>query len=147
MGLHDPFEHLKHKLWSKQKPGVKLAVWFPTTKSQESTRFPCVQVACAILLESSQWELQLCFKLHLNRKFSHKIMAPQNCKSHNFGNFEIPIWESRDKMPFGCGPCEEHIVHYKGEGGAFPQVRAVVNLVSSNLPMVRLSTKSATSMH
>jgi hypothetical protein len=26
MGLHDPFEHLKHKLFSKEEPGVKLAI-------------------------------------------------------------------------------------------------------------------------
>ncbi len=24
MGLYDPFGHLKHKLWSKERPGVKL---------------------------------------------------------------------------------------------------------------------------
>ncbi len=23
MGLHDPFRHLKHKLWPKERPGVK----------------------------------------------------------------------------------------------------------------------------
>jgi hypothetical protein len=26
MGLHDPFGHLKHKLWSKEGPGVKLVI-------------------------------------------------------------------------------------------------------------------------
>jgi len=26
MGSHDPFGHLKHKLWPKEGPGVKLAV-------------------------------------------------------------------------------------------------------------------------
>jgi hypothetical protein len=26
MGLHDPLEHLKHKLWPKERPGVKLAI-------------------------------------------------------------------------------------------------------------------------
>ncbi len=40
MGSHDPFGHLKHKLWPKKRSGVKLAVLLPTIKSQESTRFP-----------------------------------------------------------------------------------------------------------
>jgi len=31
-------------------------------------------------------------------------MGPQSCRSPNFGNFETPIWDSQDKMPFGCGP-------------------------------------------
>jgi hypothetical protein len=35
MGLHDPFRHLKHKLWSKERSGVKLPVWLPTFKSRE----------------------------------------------------------------------------------------------------------------
>jgi len=58
MGSHDPFGHLKHKLWPKEMPRVKLprvklAIWLPTTKSQESTWFPCVQVVYNIPLESS----------------------------------------------------------------------------------------------
>jgi hypothetical protein len=42
MGLHYPFGHLKHKLWPIEGSGVKHAVWLLTTKSQASTRFPCV---------------------------------------------------------------------------------------------------------
>jgi len=26
MGLHDPFEHITHKLWPKEGPRVKLAI-------------------------------------------------------------------------------------------------------------------------
>jgi hypothetical protein len=36
MGLHDPFEYLKHKLWPNEVLGIKLLIWLPTTKSQES---------------------------------------------------------------------------------------------------------------
>jgi hypothetical protein len=42
MGSHDPFGHLKHKLWPKERPRVKLSIWLLTTKSQESPWFPCV---------------------------------------------------------------------------------------------------------
>jgi hypothetical protein len=54
MGLHDSFGHLKHKLWSKEGLGVKLANWLSITKSRESPRFPYSQVACHILWESSR---------------------------------------------------------------------------------------------
>jgi hypothetical protein len=40
-----------------------------------------------------------------------------------------------------------HKEYYKGEGGGFPQVQAVVNLVSPCLAMVHLYTKSALTMH
>ncbi len=41
------------------------------------------------------------------------------------------------------GAAERHIIYYRGEGGGFPQVQAVVSHVSLELPMVCLSTKSA----
>jgi len=40
-----------------------------------------------------------------------------------------------------------HREYYKGEGGGFPQVQAVVSLVSLCLLVVRLCTKSAPIMH
>jgi hypothetical protein len=101
---HDSFGHLKHKLLPKERSKVKLAVWLSTTKSQESTQFTCVQVACEIPLKSSRQGLQLCFRPHLNQRSAHKVIGPQSGESPNFGNFRTPIWESLDKMPFGCGP-------------------------------------------
>jgi hypothetical protein len=41
----------------------------------------------------------------------------------------------------------KHRVYYKGEGGGFSQVWAVVSFVSPNSPVVRPNTKSATTMH
>jgi hypothetical protein len=87
VGLYDPFGHLKHKLWPKEGPRVKLTIWLPTIKIQESTQFPCVQVLCDISLESSRRGLQLCFRPHLNQRSINKVMGPQSCESLDFGNF------------------------------------------------------------
>jgi hypothetical protein len=73
------------------------------SKSQESTRFTCLQSASDIFLKSSQRELQLCFRPHLNQRFTRKIMGLQNRGSPNLGDFGTPTSESRDKKPFGCG--------------------------------------------
>ncbi len=70
-------------------------------------------------------------------------MRPQICRSPNFGNFEIP----ETKCHLDVGPVANHNIYYKGEGGGFPQVQPVVSLVSSSLPVVRPSTKSAQIMH
>jgi hypothetical protein len=51
------------------------------------------------------------------------------------------------KSHLDMGLVGRHRVYYKGEGDGFPQVRAVVSLVSPSLPVVRLSTKSASTMH
>jgi len=115
MGSHGPFGHLKHTLWQKEGSGVKLPVWLPTTKSQESTRPWYVQVECDTPLESSQGELQVCFRSHPNRRSEQRIMTLQSLENPNWDNFEIPPWESRDKKPFGCGCCEEvQIILYGG---------------------------------
>jgi hypothetical protein len=98
LGSQDPFRYLKHKLWPKKRSRIKLPIWFPITKSRKSPQFTCVQVNCYILLEMSLQELQLCFRLHLNQRFAHKIMGLQSCESPNFKNFGTPTWESRDKM-------------------------------------------------
>jgi hypothetical protein len=50
-------------------------------------------------------------------------------------------------MSFGCGPCGKVQSNYKGEGGGFPQVRAVVSLMNPNLPVACLNTKSVPTMH
>jgi hypothetical protein len=77
MDSHDSFGHLKHKLWPKERSRVKLTIWLPTTKSWESTQFPYMQVTCDISLKSSRQRLQLFFKLHPDRRFTHKVIAPR----------------------------------------------------------------------
>jgi hypothetical protein len=103
MASHEPFGHLKHKLWLKERPGVKLAVWLSTTKSQESTRSRCVQVECDTPLESSQGELQVRFRPRPNRRSQREVMNAQSPGSPNQDNFRTPLWESWDKEPFECG--------------------------------------------
>jgi hypothetical protein len=44
-------------------------------------------------------------------------------------------------MSFGCGPCGEAQSIYKEEGGGFPQVRAVMSLVSPSCPWFILAPK------
>jgi hypothetical protein len=58
----------------------------------------------------------------------------------------LPFGSPRTKIHLDVGLVEMHIVYYKGEGGGFPQVRAVVNLVSLSLPRAQPSTKSASTI-
>jgi hypothetical protein len=88
---------LQHKLWQKEEPGVKLTIWLSTTKSWESTQPRCVQMECDTSLESSQQELQVCFRPHPNPKFEQRVMNSQNLGSLNRNSFGTPPWESRDK--------------------------------------------------
>jgi len=59
----------------------------------------------------------------------------------------LPFGSPRTKCHLDVGLMERHKVYYKGEGGGFLQVQAMVSVVNLSLPMVRLSTKSAPVMH
>jgi hypothetical protein len=144
MGLHDPFEHLKHKLWPKERSGVKLTIWFPTTKSRESLRFPCVQVACYIPLQNLNEGYNFSSNLISIGGLHTKLWAPKIAGIPTLGISGFPVGRPRTKRFLGASPVARHRVYYKGEGGGFPQVRAVVSLVSLVspwLPVVRPCSK------
>jgi len=115
MASHEPFGHLQHKLWSKEGPRVKLAVWLLTTKNRESIRSRCVQVKCDTPLESSRGELQLWFRSRLDLSSGREVMSAQSPGSPNQDSFGTPLRESREKKPFGC-KCggELHRILYGG---------------------------------
>jgi hypothetical protein len=127
-------------------------------------------MACDIPLESSRRELQRCFRFHFNPRSFRKVMGLQSrgsfnlgynlawdrisirglfaklwgSKSHgslNLGDFGTPTLESWDKNHLDVGPVERCKIYYKGEGGGFPQVRAVVSLVCSCCPWLVLAPK------
>jgi hypothetical protein len=113
MASHEPFGYLQHKLWSKERSGVKLAVWLPNTKGWESTRPRCVQGECDTPLKSSQGELQFCFRPHPDWRSEQRVMTSQSPRSPNRDSFGTPLWESRDKKPFGrgCGGVTQRILY------------------------------------
>ncbi len=59
----------------------------------------------------------------------------------------LPLGSPETKCHLDVGLVDGNRVYYKGEGGGFPQVRAVVSFVSPSLPMARPNTKSASTMH
>jgi hypothetical protein len=129
MTSHWSFGHLQPKLWAKEGPGVKLAVWLPTSKSRESTSSWHLIWECNMALERSRRGLQLWFILCRDQTLQSGVMAIQN-----FGSLAGTIsglhFESPNKMCHldvaSAASCREY---YMGEGGGFPRVRAVVCLV------------------
>jgi hypothetical protein len=102
MALHWPFGHLKPKLWAKEGPGVKLAIWLLTTKSQESTSFRRRLEECDTALESSRQELQLWFKTCLDPNLKRGAVAVQSLGTSTWDNFGTPFRESQQNVSFGC---------------------------------------------
>jgi len=107
MASLEPFGHPQLKLWAKEGPEVKLAVWLPTTKSREFTSFRCPILECDMALKSSRGELQLWFRPRLDRTLQSGVMSFQSPGTPTQDSFETPTWESREKEPFGCSLCGE----------------------------------------
>jgi hypothetical protein len=53
----------------------------------------------------------------------------------------LPLRSPMTKNHVDVAPVERRKVYYKGEGGGFPQVRAMVNLVCPNCPWLILTPK------
>ena len=69
-------------------------------------------------LESSQRELQDCFKLHPNRRFEQEVMAPQSCGSLALVVLGLPTPPGQNDH-LDVGLVERRRVYYKGEGDDF----------------------------
>ncbi len=65
----------------------------------------------------------------------------------SLGILGLPLESPGTKCHLDVGLVERHIVYYRGGGGGFPRVWTVLSLVSPNLPMALLSTKSTQTMH
>jgi hypothetical protein len=102
MASHEPFEHLQPKLWAKEGPGIKLAVWLPITKSRESTSSRRPLIKCDMALERFRGGLQLWFRPRPDRRLGWEVMFVQSFGTPTRDSFGTPPWESREKKSFGC---------------------------------------------
>jgi hypothetical protein len=107
MASHWPFGHLSPKLWAKEGPGVKLAIWLPTIKSRESTSSRPPNWEFDTSLERSRRGLQVWFRPRHDQTLQSGVISSQSpgtSPGQFRDNFGTPTWESREKEPFGCSP-------------------------------------------
>jgi hypothetical protein len=133
MGLHDPFGHLKHKLWSKERPRD----FWPLKVKNRPDFFVCRWHA------TYRWKaLDKGYNFDLKpiaiRGLHTKLWAPKVARILVVGIPGLPLRSLETKCHLDVVPVERHRKYYKGEGSGFPQVWAVV---SQKLPMVHPSTQ------
>jgi hypothetical protein len=141
MGLHFPFEHLKHKLWAKERPRIKLAIWLPTIKSRESTRIPCVQATWNISLKCLDKGYNFASDFIAIGGLHAKLCAFKVVGVLIVGISRLQLGSPETKNHLDVACVESRIVYYKGEGGGFPQVQAVMSLVYPSYPWFVLAPK------
>jgi hypothetical protein len=142
MASREPFGHLQHKLWSKEGPGVKLAVWFPTAKSWNwpdpgVCRWSATHRWKA-LKENYKFALDLLPIEGLSKKlWTPKVLGVQIGTISGF-HFGSP----GKKCHSNVSAAERHKKYYMGEGGGFPWVRVVVSQMNPRLPVACSNSKS-----
>jgi len=129
MASHWPFGHLQPKLWAKEGPRVKLAVWLPTTKSRKSTSSRRRLGECDTELESSRRELQLQFRTCLDPSLGRGVMVVQSSGSPARTLSGLHFGSPNKMCHSDVASSTSRREYYKGEGGGFPRIRAVVSLV------------------
>jgi hypothetical protein len=144
MGSHDLFGHQKHKLWPKKRSGVNLVIWQFDSQPLKVKNHPNFLACrwCPIY----RWKA-------LNKGYNFvldftsiegmhaKLWAPKVTRVPVVKISGLSLGSPRTKCHLDVGLVERHKVYYKGEGGGFPQFRAMVSLVSLSLPMARPNTK------
>jgi hypothetical protein len=133
MASHWPFGHLQPKLWAKEGPGVKLAIWLPTTKSRESTCSRRALRECDRALESSLRGLQLWFRPRPDQRSGRGAMKSQSPGTPT-GTVSGQLRDSISGVPGKCDirmPLPRSNAEYTigSKVVAYSRVRAVVSLV------------------
>jgi hypothetical protein len=107
------------------------------------TRPRCVQVKCDTPLQNSQGELQVCLDLIPIKGWSKELWAAKVLGVQIGTISRLLLGSPRKKCHLNVGATEQRRKYYMGEGGGFPWVQAVVNLVSLKSPVACPSTKGA----
>jgi hypothetical protein len=106
-----------------------------------------VQVVCDIRWKAFNGHYNFVLDLISIGGLHTKLWAPKIAKIPTLGISRLPLGSPGTKCHLGDGFMAMHRVYYKGEGGGFPQVQAVVSFLNLSLPMARPSTKSILTMH
>ncbi len=141
MGSHYSFGHLKYKLWPKEGLGVKLAIWLPTRKSWESTWFTVCRWRATYRWKALDEGYNFSLDCISIRGLLAKLWGSKMVGIPTWAISRLPLGSHRTKNLLDVGPMERCRVYYKGEGGGFAQVRAVMSLVCPCCPWLVLTPK------
>ncbi len=85
-------------------------------------------------LESSRGELQDCFRPHSIGGLNKKLWMPKVPGVQTRTILGLHFGSPEKKCHLDVASAESYREYYIGEGGGFPQIRAVVNQVSPSCP-------------
>ncbi len=142
LSSHCSFGHLKHKLWPKEGPRVKLSILLATRKKLGINPIYLVANDMRHIVEKlSTRATTLLLTASRSEVCSQSYGAPK-LQEFQLARFQ----DSHSKVPgekshLDVDLVERCRIYYKGEGGGFPQVRVMVSLVCPCCPWLVLTPK------
>jgi hypothetical protein len=131
MGLHCPFKHLKHKLWPKERP----------LKVGNRPDFLACRGCVIYHWKALDGGYNFASDLIAIGGLHMKVCASKFVGVLLVGISRLPLRSFKTKSHLDVTPVEGYKVYYKGEGGGFPQVWAVVSLVCPSCMWLVLAPK------
>jgi hypothetical protein len=134
MRSHCSFGHLKHKLWPKERSGVKLSIWLSTTKVRTQLDLLSCRGRATYRWKALDESYNFALDDIAIRSLLAKLWVPKSWESHLAQFRDSHSGVLGEKSHLDVGSVTNHRIYYKGEGGGFRQVRAVVSLVCPCCP-------------
>ncbi len=114
------FGHFKHKLWPKERSGVKLPIWLSTIKSGNRPNFLVCGWHATYHWKALNEGYNFALDLISIEGLHTKLWAPKVLGVLTLGILGLPLRNLGTKWHLGAGSVVRHKVYYKGEGGGFP---------------------------
>jgi hypothetical protein len=102
MASHWSFGHLQPKLWAKEGPGVKLAIWLPTTKKSGIDLFPTSYLSVQHGVGKISTRATTLVQTSSQSDSAVGSYGRPKFRESSRDNFGTPFRESREFVPFGC---------------------------------------------
>ncbi len=139
MNSHDPFGHLKKQVMAKRK--VDCQIDSRPLKVNNCLDFLTCRWGATYYWKALNKGYTFALNLISIRSLQTKLWSSNVTKIRTMGISRLPFRSLGTKWHLGVGPVARHRIYYKEEGGGFPQIRTMVNLVNLCLPVARPCTK------
>jgi hypothetical protein len=147
MGSHDPFGHLNTSYGQKKGRESNCKIDSQPLKVTNWPDFRARRWRATYYWKALNEGYNFALNLISIGSLHTMLWDPKVARIPTLAISRLPFRSPRTKCHLDVGLVERHKVYYKGEGGGFPQIWAVVYLVSSSLPVAHPSTKNVTTMH
>jgi hypothetical protein len=147
IGLHDPFGQLRYSYGQKKGHESNCQIDLRPLKVKNRLDFLMCKWRATYRWKDLDKGYNFDLDLTSIRGLHTKLWASKVTEVPILRISGLPFGSPRTKWHLGVGLMAKHIVYYKGEGGGFSQVRAVVNFVSSCLSVVHSCIKSVSTLH